>query len=132
MAAKRAFRAIGAAAVPDLLAALESPDSRTRFYAARALGHLGKHGAAAVSALTEALRTDRDYGVRASAATALGAIGPPARAALPALRKAVGNTNTAFSGQPDRDALRAAAQVAIRNILHPPRARSDDDLGGHL
>jgi HEAT repeat protein/lysophospholipase L1-like esterase len=63
-------------AVPELAAALESPEPRHRFNAALALGRLGARASAAVPDLIAALR-DPDPRVRAHAATALGRVGHP-------------------------------------------------------
>jgi HEAT repeat protein len=116
MAVGKALKAIGPSAVPPLRAALRAGQARTRFYAARALSKLGPAAAPAVPALIDVLEHDRDYGVRGSAAAALGAIGPPAHKAMPALRRAAGNPNTPFSGDPERDELRVAAQMALRQL----------------
>ena len=126
MAVAKAFKALGSAAVPQLVAALRVPDARTRFYAARALATVGPPAAPAVGALVAVLQRDPDYGVRGSAATALGGIGAAAASATAALHKAAGNPNTPFSGNPDRDGLRVAAQVALQKITEAQRQVGKD------
>ena len=112
----KALKAIGPAAVPHLVAALKSGGETVRFHAAQALGTLGPKAEAAVPDLAAALESDGHRGVRASAARALGAIGRPALRALAALRRVAGNPNTPFSGDAEKDQLRAAAQAAINRI----------------
>lgn len=63
------------AAVPDLVAALDSADSQTRIYVLLALGEIGDP--AALPALTRPL-ADPDPGIRKSAVYALGELGEPA------------------------------------------------------
>jgi HEAT repeat protein len=116
VAVAKALKSIGAAAMPDLLAALGSGDPRRRFTAARALAKLGPQAAGATQRLVAVLERDPDDGVRSSAAAALGAIGQPAAAAVPALRSLVGNPNTPFTGNPKTDELRVAAQMALKKI----------------
>jgi len=112
----RTLKAIGPAAVPNLVAALRTSGPRGRFQAAMALATLGPTAAGAVQPLIAALESDADSSVRTGAATALGSIGPSASAALPALRKAVGNPNEKLSGDPQRAELRVRAQMAIDQI----------------
>src|SRR5262245_2586029 len=66
------------AALPGLVAALESGDPHTRRVAAWALGYVGP-GGGATAALARAL-ADADEGVRQEAAAALARRGPEARA----------------------------------------------------
>jgi HEAT repeat protein/lysophospholipase L1-like esterase len=62
-------------AVPELIAALDSPERQHRFNAALALGRLGSRAAEARPALMRLLRDDPDPNVRGHAARALGRIG---------------------------------------------------------
>jgi HEAT repeat protein len=78
-----------AAAVPELVKALGSPDDGRRFRAARTLGRIGPPAAAAVDPLTAALR-DPSSVVRFHAVRALGRIGPAAKPAAAALQRATG------------------------------------------
>jgi len=116
MAVARAFRAMGAAALPEVLDALKSRSSKTRFYAALALTKMGPRARGAVDALVGVLEQDADLSVRASAAAALGAIGPAAAKAVPALRRAAGNPNAAITHDTARGELRVRAQMAIDQI----------------
>ncbi|WP_332448570.1 HEAT repeat domain-containing protein [Methanoculleus sp.] len=68
MEAARALSALGPAALPGLLAALDDPDPRLRMWAAYTLGMIGERGAA--PALIRALE-DPDPGVGRWAAAAL-------------------------------------------------------------
>ncbi len=72
----------GAAAVPALDRALGKP--ATRYWAALALGELGKDAKEAVNGLIAALKDDRPL-VRREALIALGKIGPEAAPAVPAI-----------------------------------------------
>jgi HEAT repeat protein/predicted Ser/Thr protein kinase len=76
-------RAVGQAAIPELLDVLEDEDEAVRCEAARALGRIG--AAAAVPSLVLALSDATGDLVRVSAAEALGRIGPRAGVAIPAL-----------------------------------------------
>ena len=83
----------GAAAVPDLVALLESDDYDAQAEAAQALGELGPDAKAAVPALLKVLDTALHEETDAAHLSALGAlskIGPPAKAALPRLRDLLG------------------------------------------
>lgn len=115
-AVSKAMKAIGPAAVPQLVEVLRGGGAQARFHAAAALSRLGPDAAGALSALIEALESDPDMSVRSSAAVALGAIGPPAEAALPALRRAVGNPNERLTHDAARAELRVRAQMAIGQI----------------
>jgi hypothetical protein len=75
---------IGAAAVPDLVQALQNPDADVRLKAVAVLGRMGSDAAAAVPQLIPLLN-DPDVDVRKAAARTLGQIGPPAKDAVPAL-----------------------------------------------
>lgn len=120
VAIRKAFRAMGAAAVGPLLRALGSPDPMTRFYAARALGHVGAPAASAVPDLVRVLERDPDLSVRSSAAAGLGDIGRPAAAAIPALRRAAGNPNQPITHDTAGGQLRVRARMAIDRIQAPP------------
>ena len=116
VAVGRAFKAMGSAAVPELLGALRSGSAKTRFYAARALMKVGPRAKGAVDALVAVLERDADYSVRSSAAAALGAMGPAASKALPALKRAAGNPNAPITHDTARGELRVRAQLAIDQI----------------
>lgn len=68
--------------VPALIEAMRKP--KARYWSCLVLAEIGPEAAAAVPALTEALK-DEDPGCRLQAAVALGEIGPAAKAAVPAL-----------------------------------------------
>jgi len=72
---------INAAAVPELIRGLQSPDPTARARSAASLGRIGPDAKEAVSALTTALK-DTDPSVQAAAAYSLGQIGPDAGEAL--------------------------------------------------
>jgi HEAT repeat protein len=112
----RAMKAIGPAAVPDLVAALSWRDPRMRFAATSALTKLGPQAEQAVQPLIGVLERDGDYAVRASAAAALGAMGSAASSALPALRRALGDPNATLTHNPQLSELRVRAQLAIDQI----------------
>ena len=120
MAVDRTLRAIGAAAVPDLVDALRDGDAERRFYAARALMKIGPAAAEAVPALVHTLENDPDYGVRANAAAALGDMGPRAAPAVPALRRAAGNPRAPITHDTAQGQLRVRAQMALDRIERPP------------
>ena len=65
--------------VPELLAALDSPDSTVRQATALLLGHLGPEAGAATLPLLEALKTG---GMKGTAIAGLGGIGAPAAPAV--------------------------------------------------
>ena len=123
MAVARAFRAIGAPAVPELLIALRGPNAERRFYAARALMKIGPAASDAVPALIETLERDPSYGVRANAAAALGDIGPAAAVALPALQRAAGNPRGPITHDTAQGQLRVRAQMAIDRLRNPAPPR---------
>jgi hypothetical protein len=77
---------IGAAAVPDLVQALQNPDANVRLKGVAVLGRMGSEAAAAVPQLVMLL-DDSDVEVRKAAARTLGQIGPPAKDAVPALMR---------------------------------------------
>ncbi|MHB1037987.1 MAG: HEAT repeat domain-containing protein [Pirellulales bacterium] len=83
-----ALARIGAAAIPELVAALGDRDEDVRAEAARALARMGPTAKAAVPALIAALGDEHET-VRRNAARALGQIGPAAEPAIPALIKAM-------------------------------------------
>ena len=98
------------AALPELIMALNDPDSKVRSWAAQAIGDIGPNAAAAVPALLTLLPRE-DEGSRNSACIALRGIGPAASAALPALRKALSD--------PSND-VRRFAELAIESIGDGP------------
>ena len=83
-AAADALGRIGAAAVPSLIAALESPDAAARQKAVGVLGRMGSDAAPAVPHLINLLN-DPDPAVRKASARTLGRIGPAAKDAVPNL-----------------------------------------------
>lgn len=83
---------IGAAAVPELTAALSDTDPRVRAQAGRALARIGPPAKEAVPILTQRL-DDPDEDVRQAAARALGQIGPAAADAVPALVSLIESTD---------------------------------------
>ena len=78
-----AFRTLGEAGVPALVAALESDDVDVRDHAVEALGYVGEDAAGAVD-VVEAHVHDEHEPVRLTAVSALGQLG---EAAVPALRR---------------------------------------------
>lgn len=87
-AAADALGRIGAAAVPELVQALSSPDAAVREKAVGVLGRMGAEAAPAVPSLTRLL-DDPDPVVRKAAARTLGRIGPAAKDAVPGLMRAL-------------------------------------------
>jgi len=87
-AAGDALGRIGAAAVPDLVQALQSQDSAVRLKAIEVLGRMGSDADAdgAVPHLVKLL-DDPDPAVRKASARTLGLIGPAAKDAVPALMR---------------------------------------------
>jgi hypothetical protein len=83
-AAAEALGRIGAAAVPQLVAALRSEDPEVRLKAAEVLGRMGPEAAEAVEELVR-LVDDPDVRVRKAAIRTLGQIGPAAKDAVPVL-----------------------------------------------
>lgn len=83
-AAAEALGRIGAAAVPQLIAALHSDDPTVRLKATEVLGRMGPEAAEAVGELVRLL-DDPDVRVRKAAIRTLGQIGPAAKDAVPAL-----------------------------------------------
>lgn len=75
---------IGAAAVPELVKVLSSPDAAVREKAVQVLGRMGPAAAPAAPELIQLLH-DPDESVRRAAARTLGQIGPAAKDAVPAL-----------------------------------------------
>ena len=97
MAAGHALVVLGpysVAALPELLAAVVSPDPTTSWQAGEVLGSIG---AAAVPGLLPLLGHP-DPMVRQRAANALGQIGPAADNAIPALISAIADTNQNVAG----------------------------------
>lgn len=83
-AAAEALGRIGAAAVPQLVEALRSPDADVRLKAVEVLGRMGPEAADAVGTLVPLLN-DPDERVRKATIRTLGQIGPAAKEAVPAL-----------------------------------------------
>jgi HEAT repeat protein len=79
---------IGAAAVPALVQALQSPDANVRLKAVEVLGRMGAEATDAVPQLIKLL-DDPDPAVRKAAARTLGLVGPAAKDAVPALIRAL-------------------------------------------
>ena len=96
-------------ALPGLLRALKSGESRVRARAADDLGHLGAKAAPAVPALMKALG-DRRAPVRASAGLALGNIGAHDAGVVPLLTKALKDRS---------EDVRYAAALALSRIDTP-------------
>jgi HEAT repeat protein len=94
------------AAVPALVAALQSEDAGRRWRAARTLGRIGPGAREAVPALVATLR-DPNEGVRRHAARALGRVAPATGPAPAALQRA--------TGDPDR-AVRREAEKALEEL----------------
>ena len=82
------LNALGRAAVPALVRALDDPHARVRRTAASSLGRIGSPAAEAVPALEARLR-DEDRFVRAASAGALASLGSSAGTAVPALIQAL-------------------------------------------
>lgn len=82
----------GASAIPDLMAALQSPNERTRGYAVFALGDLGPRAAEAVPALAALVDDPSDW-VRRPLADALGTIKSDPATSVPALTRLLGDAN---------------------------------------
>jgi HEAT repeat protein len=102
---------------PTLLKRLKDTDPKTRYYAARELGHIGNHAEEVVPALIEALK-DEDKDVRMRVAYSLGEIGSPdAKPAIPALETAL----------KDPDAtVRKAADYALKTLRGQTTQAKDD------
>ena len=98
---------IGGKHTEDLMGQLHSQDAALRLHAVQGLGERGSKAAAAVPALTEALK-DGDAFVRRDAARALGQIGPAATPAIDALRIAAQDRNLQ---------VRKAASEALQKIV---------------
>jgi len=101
------------ATIQALVAALGDEDLYLRGAAALALGRIG---APAVPALTQALQGPRSD-VRWSAAISLGRVGSPALAALPALTKALADAS---------EHVRQAAAVALGGLGQPARSAAPE------
>jgi HEAT repeat protein len=96
-------------AVATLVGLLSDQDSVVDSEAARALGLIGPEAEAAVPALIEALKDEREWGlVPCAAAVALGDIGPAARPAVSALKEMAENNKDA--------SLRRVAARAMKRI----------------
>lgn len=101
-----ALSMIGGAAVPALIAVLDTGAAVVRWPACIALGKIGADAYPAVAALTSALG-DSSSEVRWGAAVALGNMGNRARGATPALLRSLGDR--------DQD-VRQAASLALEHI----------------
>src|SRR5690242_8548602 len=96
----------------DLIAALKDPKLAKRRQAAAQIGGRGAKAAAAVPALTAAVKDDSEPAMRSQAAEALGGIGLQAKAAVPTLLAAL----------KDKDALvRETAAEALADIGVEPK-----------
>lgn len=87
-AAAEALGRIGAAAVPELVQTLQSPNAAVRLKGVEVLGRMGADAKDAVPQLVRLL-DDPDLDVRKAAARTLGRIGPGAHEAVPALMKSL-------------------------------------------
>jgi HEAT repeat protein len=107
---------------PSLLQRLKDTDPKTRYYAARELGHFGAQAGEVVPALIEALK-DKDKDVRMRAVYSLAEIGPNAMPAIPALE---GSTK-------DPEAtVRKAADYALKKLRDPsPQVEGEVKPGKH-
>lgn len=102
---------------PLLIQRLKDKDPKTRYYAARELGHFGNKAEEVVPALIEALK-DEDKDVRMRVAYSLGEIGPPdARPAIPALETAVKDPEAT---------VRKAADYALKTLRGVTKQAKDD------
>jgi HEAT repeat protein len=127
-----AVEAAGEAAVPGLVAALDSPDDEIRSSAAVALGSMarsltvrsGPHAEAAVASLAARLTTDTDPVTRGAAGSALKTFASPR--ALPALLEAIKSKDwdtradavTALGGLKNDPASTPAAVAALTAALN--------------
>lgn len=105
----------GHAAVPDLTAAVSSPNPEAQRAALWTLARLGPDAAVAVPALAEALK-DKTVDVRIRAAMALGKLGTVAKASLPALIAAAADTSP-FEEVPDFRMPQTVSQAAVAAAL---------------
>jgi HEAT repeat protein len=126
--AAQALLAIGPAAVPELLALLESEDTHVRAHAVELVGLLGD-----ASHAVEVIRSLRDTSaeVRGRAARALGRLGASAAAAglraalddrVPAVR---GDAAFALGRLRDSEAVTLLVRVAREDSFAPARAAAD-------
>ena len=87
------FRSAFPIAVPVLVRGLADTNEFVRMCAAEALGKLARCSEQAVPALTEAVDTDRDSGVRLLSLQSLSQFGLSATNALPAIRRACSDSD---------------------------------------
>src|SRR5206468_122180 len=103
-------------AVPELIRAVDDPDSTLRITSIRSLGMIGPAAKDAVPALTKVLQ-DGNAAVRMDAMMALGMIGPAAKDAVPTLIQVLRNApqiSAPFSWlRPDLEIYRRAAEAAM-------------------
>ena len=85
MAMAESLRALGAAALPPLAAALADGDAATRKQVAMIMGQMGAVAAPQVGLLARTLQNDAEADVRKAAAVALGLLGPAAALGADAL-----------------------------------------------
>lgn len=85
-AAAAALGRIGTAAIPDLIAALQSSDAQVRLKGVEVLGRMGPDAEPALPQLIKLL-DDPELAVRKAAARTIGLIGPAAKDAVPALMR---------------------------------------------
>jgi HEAT repeat protein len=104
----------GEVSLPELVAALKSPDEPARLRAIDQLGALAAGAADAVAPLTELLKDDSAK-VRAHAAWALGAVGAAAKPAVPALAELLKDSDPAVRRQVVKaiQAIRPGPQVMV-------------------
>lgn len=93
-----AFRKLGEAAVPVLVAALASDDDDVRDHAVEALGYLGEHAASAADAV-EARVADAYEPIRLTAVSTLGQLGEDARPALERVAQSADPVLSALAGR---------------------------------
>jgi HEAT repeat protein len=133
--ASQALAAIGAPAIPELLALLRDQNTITRRRAVRVLSHMGCDAAPVASALAEALGDD-DAAVRFWAAKALGEIGEPTPHTVACLTAALRDSDADVRWQAAASLARAGAAAVepLAELLHDPhpavRAQAERILGG--
>ncbi len=96
-AAAEALGRIGPAALPQLVALLQSPEAELRLIGAQVIARMGSDAKEAVPALIPLLK-DPDERVRKAATRTLGRIGPDAAAAVPELMQALVDPDNQSAG----------------------------------